>query len=316
MRTVICTKYGKPQVLRLADMKKPVANRNEVCIRVYATAVTASDCIVRGFKLPRLSPMGFMMGVVVGFTRPRNPVLGQYIAGEIEAAGNEAHRFQKGERVLGSTGMRFGAYAEYVCLPEEGSIVLMPPNMTFDEAAAIPYGGLLALHFLRKGNIESAHRVLIYGGSGAVGTSAIQLAKHFGAQVTAVCSTGNFELVKSLGADETIDYTKETHLGAQCYDLVFDAVGKRKSSRLKIECKKHLTPVGRYISVDDRIPMRHASPTGLLTILRNLASDGKLRPVIDRVFPLEQIVEAHQYVDQGHKKGNVVIRIASETTRT
>jgi NADPH:quinone reductase-like Zn-dependent oxidoreductase len=308
MRTVICTRYGGPEVLQLAEAPKLVPKQDEVRIRIHATAVTASDCIVRGFKLSRWSPMGFMMGVAVGFIRPRNPVLGQVVAGEIDAAGGQACRFQTGERVLAYTGMRFGAYAEYACLPEDGSIVLMPSNMTFEEAAAIPYGGLLSLHFLQKGHVQSGQRVLVYGGSGAVGTCAIQLAKHFGAQVTAVCSTRNLDLVKSLGSDAAIDYTKENSLGGTSYDLVFDAVGKRKSSQLKRDCKKNLASAGRYVSVDDRIPMRHGPATELLGILRDLASEGHIKPVIDRVYSLEQMVSAHQYVDQGHKKGNVIIR--------
>jgi NADPH:quinone reductase-like Zn-dependent oxidoreductase len=309
VRTVICAGYGKPEVLQLAEAEEPVPQKSEVRIRIRAAAVTASDCIIRGFKLPRWSPMGFMMGAAVGFTRPRNPILGQALSGEIEASGSKARRFRIGEHVLAFTGMRFGAYAEYICLSEDDAIVQMPPNLSFEEAAAIPYGGLLALYFLQKGNIESAERALVYGGSGAVGTSAIQLAKHFGARVTAICSKSNTELARSLGAEETIDYTKESHLGGMYYDLIFDAVGRKKSSPLKLQCRKHLAPGGRYISVDDKIPARHEPPTKLLTLLRDLASGGELRPVIDRVYILEQMVEAHAYVDEGHKKGNVIVRI-------
>jgi NADPH:quinone reductase-like Zn-dependent oxidoreductase len=239
MKAVVCTKYGPPEVLQLQEVEKPAPRQHEVCIKIHATAVTASDCIVRGFALPVWHPIGLMMGLVVGFGKPRNPILGMVLAGEVESIGREARRFTAGDQVFAFTvkssiQMRFGTYAEYICLPEESMMAVKPANLSFEEAAAVPYGGLLALHFLKKGNIKRGQKVLIYGASGAIGTAAVQLAKHhFGAEVTGVCSTTNLALVKSLGANYIIDYTKEnvTSSGEQ-YDFVLDAVGKRKSSNL------------------------------------------------------------------------------------
>ncbi len=312
MKAIVCTKYGPPEVLQLREVEKPVPEKNEVCIKIFATAVTASDCIVRGFKLPVWSPVGFMMGLVLGFKKPRNPVLGMVLAGEVESAGKNVKSFKKGDQVYGWTVMssvkiQFGTYAEYKCLPENSVITLKPSNLSYEEAASIPYGGLMALHYLKKGNIRNGQKVLIYGASGSIGTSAVQLARHFGAEVTGVCSTTNVELVKSLGAYAVIDYIKEdiTERGV-LYDFILDAVGKSKSSKLKLQCKDALTPYGKYISVDDGSPKATVEN---LILLRELAEAGQLKPVIDRRYPLEQMVEAHRYVDKGHKKGNVVITV-------
>ncbi len=303
MKAVVCTKYGPPEVLHLKEVEKPAPKHNEVRIKIYATAVTASDCIIRGFKVP--ISLWLPMGLAIGFTKPRNPILGLVLAGEIEAMGKDVKRFEEGNQVFAFTFMSFGTYAEYTCLPEDGLVAIKPTNVTYEEAAAVLLGGLLALHFLRKGKIRRGLKVLIYGASGANGTSAIQLAKYFGAEVTGVCSTTNIELVKSLGADTVIDYTKEdfTQRG-ELYDIIFDAVGKKKSSKLQF--KKALTSNGKFISVDDGHP-KH--PIEDLILLKELVESGKIRPVIDRCYPLEQIVEAHRYVDEGHKKGNVVIKI-------
>jgi len=312
MKAIVCTKYGPPEVLQLQEVEKPTPKDNEVRVKVYATAVTASDCIVRGFKLPRWHPMGLMMGLVVGFTAPRKPILGMVLAGEVESVGQDVSRFKVGDHVYGSTvksstDIRFGAYAQYITLPEDSLIAIKPPNLTFGEAAAIPYGFGLAISYLKKGNIQSKQKVLIYGASGAIGTTAVQLANAFGAEVTGVCSRRNLDFVKSLGAGTVIDYTKEDTLpGGERYDLVLDAVGKSKSSKLKDQCQKALTPDGKYISVDDGSPKNSIEE---LSLLNELVESGKLKAVIDRSYPLEEIVEAHKYVDQGHKKGNVVITV-------
>jgi NADPH:quinone reductase-like Zn-dependent oxidoreductase len=316
MKAIVCTKYGPPEVLQLAQVEKPVPKDDEVLIRVHAASATVSDCLVRSGKVNIL--LWIPMRIFVGFRRPRHPVLGLELAGEIEATGKNVKRFRKGDQVLAFTGKRFGAYAEYTCLPEDGLcmpqdsiMTLKPSNVTYEEAAAVPSRGTLALYFLKKGNIQKEQKVLIYGASGGVGTFAVQLAKHFGAEVTGVCSTANLELVRSLGADKVIDYTKEDFTkNGDLYDLVFDAVGKRKSSKLKLLCKEALTPNGKYISVDDgtpKIPIEH------LVLLKELVETGKIKPVIDRRYPLEQIADAHRYVEKGHKKGNVVITLGEHS---
>src|SRR5713226_4272898 len=304
MRAVVCTRYGPPEVLQLKDVPKPTPRSNEVCVKIFATAVTASDCIVRAFIVP--TRLKLPMAAVLGFKKPRNPILGLVLAGEVESAGRDVRRFEPGSAVYGFTAFRFGAYAEYKCLPENAILALKPSNLNYEEAAAVPYGGLLAMYFLKKANIENRHRVLVYGASGAIGTSAVQLAKHFGAEVAGVCSTTNLDLVKSLGADAVIDYTQQdfTKDGVR-YDLVFNAAGKRKAT---LQTEGSLTPDGKHITVDDLTPRLRVED---LTFLTELVEAGRLRPVIDRRYPLEQIVDAHRYVDKGHKKGNVVIAVAT-----
>jgi NADPH:quinone reductase-like Zn-dependent oxidoreductase len=304
MKAIVCTKYGPPEVLQLKEMKKPVPRKNEVCIKIFATAVTASDCIVRGLNLPFAYRLAIR--VMIGFTKPRQPILGMVLAGEIESVGKDVQLFKIGDQIFGFI-FPFGTYAEYKCIPEKKLITCKPANVSFEEAAAIPYGGLMALYFLKKANIQSGDKILIYGASGAIGTSALQLANYYNAKVTAVCSTANMELAKSLGADKVIDYTKEGFMErGEFYDFIFDAVGKRKSSALKLQCKMALAQNGKYLSVDDETPKFHIED---LILLKELVETAKLKPVIDRCYPLEQIVEAHRYVDKGHKKGNVVIRI-------
>ena len=305
MKAIVCTRYGPPEVLQLQDVVRPSPKDKEVLVHIYATAVTASDCIIRGFKVSnRLWLLGRLL---MGLTKPRKSVLGLVLAGEIETVGKDVKRFHRGERVYAFTGFRFGAYAEYLCLREDSVIAFMPSTLSYEEAAAVPYGGLLALHFVRKGQIQSGQKVLIYGASGANGTAAVQLARHFGAEVTGVCSTSNMDLVKSLGADSVIDYTQEdATTGGELYDFIFDAVGKRKSSTFKLECQKALTSSGKSLSVDDGSPKIRFED---LLFLTGLVEAGKLKPVIDRCYPLEQMVEAHRYVETGHKKGNVVIMV-------
>jgi NADPH:quinone reductase-like Zn-dependent oxidoreductase len=305
MKAIVCTKYGPPEVLQLKEVEKPAPRNNEVLIKVYATAVISGDCRCRGFTIPAHFSIltRLAMRLALGLTRPRKPILGLVLAGEVETVGRDVKRYKKGDQVFGDTGMQFGAYAEYTCLPENAAITEKPANVTYEEAAAVPFGGSTALYFLRKGKIRKGQNVLIYGASGAVGTSAVQLARYFGANVTGVCSTANVELVKSLGARTVIDYTKEDFAERnERYDIIFDAVGKTSESL----CRKALAPGSTFVSV---MKGHAGESTEDLVLLKELVETGKIRPVIDRSYPLEQIVEAHRYVEQGHKKGNVVITV-------
>jgi NADPH:quinone reductase-like Zn-dependent oxidoreductase len=314
MKAIVCTKYGPPEVLQLREVEKPIPKKNEICIKIHATTVTSSDCILRGFNIPAWQPVGFMMGVVMGFGKPRNPILGMVAAGEVDSVGEDARRFKIGDQVLAytvksPTKIRLGTYAQYTCIPEDWIVMPKPSNVTYEEAVAIPYGGELAMHFLKKGNIQSGQKLLIVGASGAIGTTALQLAKYFGAEVTGVCSTTNLELVKSLGADSVIDYTKEDYSNhSERYDLILDAVPQQVADRksLKSQAKNALAPGRKYISIDDGIAKTSYDD---LVLLKDLVESGKFRPVIDRSYPLEQMVEAHRYVETGHKKGNVVITV-------
>jgi NADPH:quinone reductase-like Zn-dependent oxidoreductase len=322
MRAIVCTKYGPPDVLQIKEIEKPVPKNNEVLVRVKATTVTQADTRVRGFRVP-LSfwvPARFAIGV----TKPKRPVLGTELAGVVEEIGKDVRKFKEGDQVFALTGHDLGCYAEFRCVPEDGVMVQKPVKLSFEEAAAIPMGGLTALHFLRKGNVERGQRVLIYGASGSIGTYAVQLAKHLGAVVTGVCSTANLDLVHSLGADKVFDYTKEDFSSeGGIYDVVFDTVGMSSLPASMRSLKKGgcylqaLAPPGVNIRMrwaamttgNRMVGGTMAEGTEGLVFLKELAEAGKIKPVIDRIYPLEQIVDAHRYVDQGHKRGNVVIKV-------
>ncbi len=306
MKAVVCTRYGPPEVLRVEEIATPVPRKNEVRIRIGATAVTSSDTYVRGL---RLSPAYRIMGrLALGWNAPRQPVLGMVLSGEVDSVGPDVRSFKVGDRVFGFNKSLFGTYAQYVCWPEDGLLAARPANLTDEEAAAIPYGGLLALSCLRRAGVRAGQRVLVFGASGAVGTSAVQLARHLGAEVTGVCSTANVELVTSLGAMRVVDYTAEDFTdGAERYDVIFDAVGKSKSASALRRGQRVLAPGGVCISVDDGSPRLRRED---LVLLGELAALGEIRPVTDRTYDLDDIVDAHRYVDIGHKRGNVIISVA------
>jgi 2-desacetyl-2-hydroxyethyl bacteriochlorophyllide A dehydrogenase len=326
MKAIVWTKYGPPEVLQLREVAKPAPKETEVLIRIHATTVTAGDCEMRSLKFPVW--LSLPMRIYAGIKNPqRVTILGQELAGEIESVGKDVKLFKKGDKVFATTGFGFGAYAEYKCLPEEpkmGALASKPVNMTYEEAAAVPTGGLEALHFLRKGNIQSGQKVLIIGAGGSIGTFAVQLARYFGAEVTGVDSSGKLDMLRSIGADQVIDYTQEDFTkNGETYDVIFDVVGKSSFSRSLRSLKQN----GRYLLANPGLTQMVRGPwtsmisskkvlfgaasqkTEDLIFLKELIEAGKIKPVIDRRYPLELTAEAHSYVETGEKTGNVVITV-------
>jgi NADPH:quinone reductase-like Zn-dependent oxidoreductase len=324
MKAIVLTKYGSPDGLQLTEVEKPTPKGNEVLIRVRATTVTAGDAEIRTLNFP----VRLMLPVrlYVGFIRPRNFILGQELAGDVEAVGKAVTRFKEGDPVFGTTGFRFGAHAEYACLPEAGVLAIKPSNMTYEEATAVPVAGIEALHFMRKAKIQSGEKVLIVGAGGSIGTIGVQLARYFGAEVIGVDRSGKLDMLRSIGADHTIDYTQEDFTqNGQTYDVIFDVMGKRSFSG----SIQSLKPNGRYLlggnsGLSQLLRGRWISMTGSkkvivgaasqkiedLVFLKELIEGGTIKSVIDRRYPLEKTAEAHRYVDTGQKKGNVVITVA------
>ena len=322
MRAIVYERYGSPDVLQLKDVEKPIPKDNEVLIRVHATTVTSGDHRVRSLDIP--VGFGIMSRLVFGVLKPRQPILGTELAGIVESVGNAVSKFKIDDQVFAFDGASMGCHAEYKCMPEDGAVVLKPANLTYEEAAAISFGGTTALDFFRRGKIQRGERVLVNGASGAVGTAAVQLAKHFGADVTGVCSATNVELVRSLGATRVIDYTKvDFTQNGETYDVIVDTVGTAPFSR----SKDSLTERGRLLLVLGGLPGMLQIPWVSMTsskkviagpaaervedlrFLAKLAEAGEFKPVIDRRYPFEQIAEAHRYVDTGRKRGNVIITL-------
>jgi len=323
MKSIAWTKYGPPDVLQLKEIEKPIPQDNEVLIRIYATTVIAGDCEMRSSKFN--SPfMWFVMRMWLGLRRPKKNILGQEFAGEIEAIGKDVTLFRKGDQIFANISIELGCYTEYICLPEDGVLTIKPENMTYEEAAAVPFGALEALAYLRKANIQSGHKVLLCGASGTVGTFAIQLAKYYGAEVTAVGNPTSLEVMKSLGADKVIDYTKEdfTAKSDETYNVVFDIVGKSSYKKIKRLLKENGFYLLSNLRISHLLRRKRSSMKRIfgaqnegaedLIFLKDLIEAGKIKSIIDRTYQFEKITEAHSYVDKGQKTGNVVITLEHE----
>jgi NADPH:quinone reductase-like Zn-dependent oxidoreductase len=331
MKAIVYTEYGAPEVLKIKEVEKPIPCSNEVLVKVHTASVNYGDIIARNFK--NISPKAFNMPIIFwlfaklgfGLTKPKQKILGNSFAGEIESIGNNVKQFKAGEAVFGYTGEKMGAYAEYLSMPENGIIAQKPSNMTFEEASIIPYGAIMAMCLLKKANIQKGHNVLIIGASGGIGSAAVQLAKHhFGAEVTGVCSTPGVEYVKNLGAEKVIDYKQENFTkNGETYDLIFDILGKgdfssyKKSLKQKGIClfasfktKKLLQMLWTVLTEKKRVVCAIAIPkTEDLLFIKELIEADKIKSFIDKSFKLEQAAEAHRYVDSGQRKGNVVITV-------
>jgi len=331
MKAIVYTEYGPPEVLQLKEIEKPTPKANEILIRVHATSLNYGDILTRNFaNIPTREfnmPSLFLLPTRISFglKKPKNQILGNELAGEVEAVGKDVKRFKISDQVFAYTGMKMRANAEYLCMPEDKMVGIKPDNMTFEEAACVPYGGIMALTHLRKVNIQKGQKVLVNGASGGIGSIGLQLAKSYGAEVTGVCGTPRLEYVKSLGADKVIDYTKEDFTqNGETYDLIYDILGKSSFSH----CKNSLTQNGRYLLASFKmvkiLQMIGTSISGKkkvicalgsekqedMALLKELVEAGKIKTIIDRTFPLEQAAEAHSYVEKGHKKGHIVISVA------
>jgi NADPH:quinone reductase-like Zn-dependent oxidoreductase len=330
MKAIVCTDFGPPDVLQLKEVVKPTPKDNEVLIRVHAASVNFGDLMARNFKAvtPRKFNMPFLFWlpskIAFGLRKPNITILGSELAGEIEAVGKDVKRFKKGDQVFGYPGLSFGAYAEYTCLPEDGCLAIKPANMTYEEAAVVPYGAIMALHLLRKANIQPGKKVLVNGASGGIGSAAVQIAKHWGAEVTGVCSPARLKFVKSLGADKVIDYTTEDFTqNGETYDLILDVLGKSSFSKVESSLKPNGILLFASFKMKQLIQMLWTSKTSSrkvicaiapgsvedLLSIKELIEAGKIKAVIDRCYPMHKAADAHRYVEQGRKQGNVVIAI-------